>query len=233
MEITERTHGHLVGEYYKVLKEDFGELGIRVFAEATKRYGEERGKRMALRAKKHGFKLDYFAYMSHSEWEPTSNKNFDIREEFLENGDYCTYNYSCPWNDTFKEMDLIECGLEYCKYIDKALVKGFNENLELDVDSVIHNSDYCTFCWKQAKFDKETSKRINEVKKKYREENIKPFIYHIGHLHKVFKTEIINAHEKAGAYSIKRVLDKMESKFGSELVEVLKAFETVDFSIID
>lgn len=46
----EHHHAWIVSDYYRLLLEQFGAAGKRAFVQAAQTYGEQRGKRMAMRA---------------------------------------------------------------------------------------------------------------------------------------------------------------------------------------
>ena len=50
MEWNEFHHAWIVSEFYRLLLERKGEAGRRAFRQAAQTYGEQRGKRMAMRA---------------------------------------------------------------------------------------------------------------------------------------------------------------------------------------
>lgn len=229
MTLTEKHHAFLIGCYYRALKESFGDEGIDTFVEATKRYAEERGRRMALRAEKHGLEKNYRTYFSHGEWEATDPDLFNALEGPGENGDLTTQVYKCPWNTTFREMDLLECGDVYCTYIDRHIVKGFNPELKLDVTSLIHSSDKCMFYWRQANLDETDVRWIAEMKARYRNENLMPFDYHTGHVYRTFRLTILERFDSRGDEVVNRAATCFREAFGGEVLHAVLKYRDTDF----
>ncbi len=231
MKFTERHHAFLVGSFYKVLKERYHEEGVEIFKEATKHYAEQRGHRMALRAKMNGFEKDYTGYFANGEWEATPGE-FEVTEELIENGDLITKVYKCPWNDTFSEMGLLDGGVVYCTYIDKHLVKGFNSCLELDVPTVLHNYDHCTFYWRNANKDEAASELINESRMKNRDVNIKDFDFQTGHLHKAFSKVIRDKLNQNAQEIVSEANNYFSARYGEEAIDIILSYQNHDFSDI-
>jgi hypothetical protein len=231
--MTERHHAYLVCSYYVALKTRFGEKGIETFVEATKRYGEQRGRRMALRAAQHGFAKDYLGYFTHGEWVPTSPDNFAVEETTTDDGDLHTKVYACPWHAQFKEMGMLECGAVYCQHIDKSLVRGFNPDLVLDLTGVLHTSDYCNFYWRGANFNEERAEIIARARAEYGEENIRSFEYHVGHVYRTFSEQVMQDLGPDEGAAVVAVVEKdFALAYGTDaLNEVLKFSET-DFDVI-
>jgi hypothetical protein len=137
----EKTHAHIIGLFYKHLKED----GIPVFIKAAQRYAEQRGNRMALRALRDGVPLNFAAYMAYGEWIGTIP--MEVSEERGKDDLTATVS-TCPWAETFAEMGLVDCGMLYCKEIDRGIVRGFNPDLRFELKSLLHNSDHCVQVFK-------------------------------------------------------------------------------------
>ena len=232
MILSEKHHAFLVSSYYIALKENFGQDGIETFIKATKRYGEQRGNRMGLRATEHGYKRDYLGYFTHSEWKPTNEEDFEIKSKIKLNGDIVAKNKKCPWYSAFLEMGMQECGEVYCQYIDKSLVKGFNPELILDVKSLLYTSDCCTFCFRKAKMNIRAILRMKKAEKKYGRINIKSFDYHTAHIYKTFKEVILEDFGSNGKKAVEQAINAFEMKNGKEALEVLLSFENMDFEKI-
>ncbi len=232
MNMTERHHAFLVCSYYKALKTRFGARGIETFVEATKRYGEQRGRRMALRATQHGFAKDYLGYFTHGEWVPTSPDNFAVEETTTDDGDLHTKVYACPWHAQFKEMDMLECGAVYCQHIDISLVRGFNPDLVLDLTDVLHTSGYCNFYWRGANFNEERAQIITRSREQYGSENIRSFDYHVGHVYKTFREQVLKDFGTDGESVISESLERFEIEYGKEALEQILQYAGTDFDAI-
>ena len=77
MKLNEKHHAAIVLAFYRALRDEYGETGLLAFSMAQRLYGEQRGRRMALRALRDGHKLGYTEYFAYSEWECTP-EFFDV-----------------------------------------------------------------------------------------------------------------------------------------------------------
>ena len=135
----EKVHAFLIGSFYREMKAAKGPAGVECFIKAVQKTAEQRGHRMALRAMRDEMPLDYNTYMAYGEIYATIPGKTEMAGEYP---DAETRVYSCAWHDTFWEMDLAECGLVYCKEIDRGIVRGFNPELLFDrkVCSTMHRA---------------------------------------------------------------------------------------------
>lgn len=106
-------HAFIVSEYYRLLKEKWGEQGIAAFRMAAITYGEQRGKRMAMRTVRDGHPLDYEGYFAYGEY-PSTPAYFDV-DMWDENGVVNEKVTRCPWAKMFAQRGLKECGVVYCR----------------------------------------------------------------------------------------------------------------------
>ncbi len=223
--MNEKHHAFLILCFYKVLDRQFREDGKDIFRNAAKKYAEERGRRMALRAERHGLKKDYTAYLSHAEWTASDPGFFNTQQELQEPGCIVTRVYRCPWNTVFMEHGGIACGQVYCRIIDTHIVKGFNPDLRLDVGSLLYSSDCCTFYWRDGEADEQSLQRIAEITEQYKNENIMPFDYHVGHLFTSFQTEIVKRYGTQGEALIADVIKAIRDEFGDRDVETVLKYQ--------
>lgn len=122
IKLNEKHHASIVLGFYKALAEK-GKQGLDVFVRAAQFYGEERGRRMALRALRDGHPLDYVSYFAYGEWESTPGF-YDVTmtpRPGVVDEQICR----CPWADVFRAADFTACGTAYCREIDRAIVCGF------------------------------------------------------------------------------------------------------------
>ena len=94
----------------------------------------------------------------------------------------------CPWANAWNDGDLVPYGRLYCQEIDKALVRGFNPELVIDVNSTLTNDGKpCEFVFHQAaKPAGDTLIYIQENAARITEQSVMPWEYHCGHLYKTF-----------------------------------------------
>jgi len=203
--------------------------GEKLLRKAVRKYGQQRGKRMALRAKKNGHDLTVANYFAYGEWEvPKDEMDFKLIEK---KPDARLNIFKCPWCDVWKENSLLEYGKYFCKEIDTALVNGFNPDLELKVNSTQTNGEeLCDFVFKDAEFT--FFKMLNLVYKKKIKPGasaIMPWEYHTGHL---FKTvgEVIK-HELGAAADVimETALTNFVQFSSKNHIEIIKKYLDTDF----
>ena len=138
IQFTARHHALFFSSIAKAVIHAIGkEKGETLIRKAVKKYGWQRGKRMALRARKNGHSLTVDNYFAYGEWEvPKNEMDFKLTER----NPHARLNvFKCPWYVTWKESNLLEYGQYFCQEIDTALVSGFNPDLEIQVNSTRTN----------------------------------------------------------------------------------------------
>ena len=175
---------------------------------------------MALRAMRDEMPLDYNTYMAYGEIYATIPGKTEMAGEYP---DAETRVYSCAWHDTFWEMDLAECGLVYCKEIDRGIVRGFNPELLFEQKSVLHNAPCCRLVFKNAALD--NSVPVSGDAKK-------DWDYHCGHYYKTFG-EYVRTVFTDGEEIIKNVDEKFAERYGENYLDVLHGYLETDFNLIE
>lgn len=215
-EFNEEVHAFLIGLFYKNFKNSHGNNGINCFIKATQNIAEQRGHRMAQRALKDGNNLDYSAYIAYGEIKSVIPNKLDVIIQYPD----CELQVSkCVWNNVFKKMNLIECGLVYCKEIDKGIVRGFNPNLEFELKSMIHNAPMCKLLLKNARLDKAIETKT-ETKKSWE--------YHCGHYYNTYRKYAITVFDD-GRDIVENVNNVFVEKFGHQMLEVINNYLNTDF----
>jgi len=141
----------LMGKYAEAL---CGEAGMDALAKGTVQYAKERGLRMAKRCLADGRELSMQSYLLYAEWADTRGwtgiEVSGIVPKFLNHVE------KCAWHIAWKQYDLMRYGAVYCTWVDKNLVKGFNPENEVVIDSVLtHGAPSCEFDWLGADFASE------------------------------------------------------------------------------
>ena len=120
------------------------ERGEPLVLRATTHYGEGRGRRMARRARADGTPLSMAAYLRYGEWSDPNEEA--VQESAVEDSDLRVSVRGCPWHLAWQAHDLLDYGKLYCRVIDEALVRGFNPDLRLNVESTAPNgAESCRF----------------------------------------------------------------------------------------
>jgi hypothetical protein len=180
---TPAQHAIMFALFAKNILEVFGrEEGDRLLLAAVEQYGEERGRRMAQRCSARGKVLDMDSYLAFTEWRYA--KDFEKTPLFDE--PYRAYRIlRCPWVLSWKGAGLAEFGKYYCRVVDKAILKGFNPRLSLEMPSRLSDegAEYCEFHWKDLVVDGAQSARVAAISAEIGESCVKDFIYHTAHIY--------------------------------------------------
>lgn len=122
----------------EVIISNFGDKGREAMAEAVKKYGEERGRRIAELVKSMGKETDLKNFFIYGDFDSRANLTYapNLVEGNLE---ICVTE--CPYDKGCKDWGKEEFGKIYCEYIDKAVLRGYNPDLVLEVPSNMTKGD--------------------------------------------------------------------------------------------
>ena len=224
-------HANLFALIYKAAVDFYGEKGALAADEGTKLYGQQRGGRMAQRAVKDGQPLTMENYLLYGEWVDKNghSKNAVAATEPV----YCTNGIVCGWCEAWKAAGLLEYGKNYCTYVDKNFVKGFNPQLKLDIDSVLsQGGDVCAFRWNG--FAMTDPDGYNAKKAALGDRTVKDFLYHTGHLLSAMKQAIAMqlGNERAERIAAKALIDYSDM-YGVDFMEAVVEESRQDFTVAD
>ncbi|WP_432403527.1 L-2-amino-thiazoline-4-carboxylic acid hydrolase [Wukongibacter sp. M2B1] len=204
--------------------------GERIVRKGVVKYALQRGKRMALRAKANGHELTMDNYIAYVEWK---SQKGEMEQKILARNPHARINvFRCPWHTAWKENDLMSYGRYFCIEVDKALVKGFNEELQIDINGTQPNdAKFCDLIFKDANLTP-----CNMMKLIYKKvinpgkNAIMPWEYHSGHLYKtmgeVIRDELGEEAEEIMSVSLRDFTDK----YGKEAGQILIDYESTDFN---
>lgn len=227
-------HANLFALIYRRAVEQYGEKGAKAADEGTKLYGQERGKRMAKRAIKDGEPLTMENYLIYGEWVDKSglSKNKITATSPI----YFMEVMSCGWCNSWKDAELLEYGKNYCTYVDKNLVKGFNPDLELGIPRVLsQGGETCAFEWNGFKIENEEQmNKFIEKKNALGDRALKDFLYHTGHLFSAMKRALKeNLGEKESESICNKAINDFADMYGKEMANRVLEESKQDFSIVD
>jgi hypothetical protein len=173
-------HAVMFALFAKNILEIFGgEEGDRLLFAAVEQYGEERGRRMAKRCSARGRPLDMESYLAFAEWRYA--KDFEKKPLFDE--PYRAYRVlRCPWVLSWKQAGLAEFGKYYCRAVDRAILRGFNPMLRLEMPGYLsgEGAEYCEFHWKDLAANQA---RAAAAPAETGESCVRDFIYHTAHIY--------------------------------------------------
>jgi hypothetical protein len=195
-----------------------GQTAERVVRKAVRHYGEGRGKRMAVRAEAAQQILNMDAYRAYGEWEvhPGEIVRTVVKEE---KGAVTVRVERCPWSAAWAENGLTAFGRYYCLEIDKALVRGFNPELILEVNGTQPNgSDHCEFVYR------DVSQNLGQ------KGMVMPWTYHAGHLYWSVGEVLVADLARDGRRALARALNRFAERYGDEAAAQIVSYQGVDFS---
>jgi hypothetical protein len=229
--LSETHHAVLFALIARHTIEQFGaNEGEAVIRKAIRRYGNQRGKRMAMRAQANSQDLTMPGYLSYGEWQPSAYDIMSSTKEDIEL-DMRMKVVKCPWNDAWVKYGLIQYGRIYCQEIDDALIKGFNPALTLETISTLSNDGQpCVFIYRDAcSVQKESPTLLQKKQSEPQETNTMPWEYHCGHLYKTFNAVLIDEWGVIGMAAIRSALEEFGSIFGKEATRLILGYQETDF----
>ena len=227
-------HGLLMAWIARHVYQRVGPLkGEAVIRKAIRRYGEERGQRMALRAQADKKELTTLSFLIYGEWSAAPGEV----EQKLEQNNHNNMRLlveRCPWQAVWLENDLLDFGRIYCQEIDLALMRGFNPELHLDVVKTQTNDRQpCDFIFHGSPLSTANSialivgKKLNPGKRA-----ILPWEYHVGHLFKTFSDVLTAELGLVGREAAEAALGEFSTRFGEPAARVVRFYLQTDFTCL-
>lgn len=205
-----------------------GELWVR---KAIRRYGEERGSRMARRALSYGKELTMVNYLIFGEWSAAPGEVQQRLEQNNHNNVRMLVE-RCPWHAAWMKQDLVEYGRLYCQEIDQALLRGFNPELHLDVHKTQTNDHQpCDFVYHGTPLNLSTNLALLIGKKLTPgKQVILPWEYHTGHLYKTMSDVLSVELGAVGREAAEAALAEFAAHFGAEAGQIVHSYLQTDFT---
>jgi hypothetical protein len=221
--LTEKHHAILFALLAKRGIQQFGqEDGEAAMRETVRRYGEQRGRRMAKRALRDHQSLSLSTYLRYSEWRSMTGEGRSISEKQGEN--LINRILVCPWNNAWLEADLQPYGRLYCLEIDAALAKGFNPDAWLEVRRTLSNDgEACEFVFHQA---------VQPVEKAPEEQTVMPWAFHCAHLYYTCREVLRHRFGEAGYQIADNALGEFGSRYENIALEEIQRYANADFEAI-
>lgn len=174
----ETVHTDIVIAFYRAMQKHLPPEQLQaVFLKCVQQYGEERGRRMAMRALQMGYALDFNAYQACGEWASTRPELSDSRPGEPIPGMSHSLNYHCLWCETFRARGASDVGMVYCSEIDRSIVRGFNPDMHFELRGYAHTGECCDFVF--GPYDP-------AVRLARPEDGVKDFAFHCGHMYHSF-----------------------------------------------
>lgn len=226
-----RHHALLFGLMARAIMESKADGGEACLAYAMMRYGRERGGRMRQRCLHYGDTPDMIAYKAYCEWKPeevAEHRSIDLATS----PSHQSRVLQCPWCDFWKEYGLGDYGRHYCDYVDDALVKGFSDELRIELAPVMsRGSEYCEFIWHGADLTEENKAWIAKRRGETRPETTSNWEYHTAHLYHTMTDTLCTCLPTMAADIIRRLRAEYTALINWEALARIDAFRHVDFSV--
>ncbi len=227
-DFNEKTQAYLIIRWGRRLIDTFGDRGREAFLFAARIYGENRGRRMAMRAIRDGKPLDLSSYLQYKEWVSTEymrdRGDANQASSSLSDNIYVKKVTRCPWNLQFTEMGETELGNLYCQVIDTSIAAGFSRSFTYQVPQNLNQGVPCRHVVENA--------GISALPDGIRKEYLKPFDYHCADLHFAFRRTVQSVFGEEGMTVTKQVEQDFREKCGEEMLLYLLSFAGTDFQTI-
>jgi len=227
---SESSHAILFALIARQVITAYGEAkGLPALRKAIRRYGEQRGKRMALRARSNGDELTMANYLVYGEWRYVTDGGHSERVE--DQADIRMLVTRCPWADAWIAAELLPYGRYYCQEIDAALLRGFNPDLLIDVKTTLSNdAEHCEFIYRQAV--QEPGKTLANIRDKaalLENQRLMPWEYHCGHLYQACSLVMGEEFGPKGRVTVQNALAEFALRFGGEAAGTVARYLKTDF----
>lgn len=126
----------------KEVENSCGEEGIKAVREGVKKFGEERGRNIAKRAKLMGHEAVPEYYLSCYDM---GRSTYFSSEDKIENGHVEQVFTKCIFAEQWMQDGNEKYGIHYCEMIDPSIAHGFCENFKCMHDKQFFKDGYCHF----------------------------------------------------------------------------------------
>lgn len=226
-----RHHAMLFAFIVKQTLDKCGEKAHDILLEGVKRYGEQRGRRMAMRAQVDGNPLTVSSYMAYGEWAAEPG-DMDLRFRAF-SPEVNMRNYKCPWYEEWAKRKLLDYGWYYCSVVDAALARGFRADLVLDIlEMRVKGDECCDFYFRESKMNDEEKLKYGKLRNKLGSKARMEWAYHTGHLFKTMKETIIDAFNERGESAVTLALKAYEVEYGYKARGLVEEYEKVDYDLL-
>ncbi len=178
-----------------------------ILKSATRRYGYERGRRMAERAQQAGDGDDFAAFLAYIDWKPGIDWQFS-GEMLPQFPVYSIEVNECGLHSVWSEFGLEQYCSMYCDVFETAIVQGFNPELDLKLPCAIGKGNrICVFVYNGMSFSRQNLKRLTDLQDKLKNTCVRTWEQHTAHLYHTFSQELVRilGQEEASAM-VKKVL---------------------------
>ncbi|QWT55951.1 L-2-amino-thiazoline-4-carboxylic acid hydrolase [Christensenella sp. MSJ-20] len=223
-------HAALFGCLARCTLSTLEEQGPAAVREAVILYGNQRGARMAMRAKAAGLPLDMATYNATREWQvviPGAAHQHPAYKADPTPAYYVSLSSSCPWHAAWEKHGMLEEGLYYCNDVDVALLHGFNPELRLTVTKLLTRGDgYCEMHWQDDLDHKAAEELVQE--RAAAAGKVMGWDYHMCHLYCSFISVLSKYPQCRSILNAAR--EMFEGLYGAGALDALTPWMTCNFA---
>lgn len=208
----------------------FGADGEEAIAVAVGRYGRQRGRRMAMRARIDSNPCNAITYDMYGEWEcfPGQVECLSSAEEHR----FMLRYKRCPWHTEWKHFDLLDYGRHYCSSVDAAILEGFGIADGGLICNRVDGDASCDLVFTGECYTPEAY-REGEIQKHLLGESAKmPWEYHVGHLYQCLRNVVERRFGQEGTRAIKRGLKSYQDQFGESAKKLVLEYADLDYEAL-
>ena len=228
-------HALLYSYIVKAVMETVGhEAGEKTVETATKNYGISRGKRMAARCDRDGFRHDVVGYTTYGEWRQTSGNPSRGAKDLTADPPRSTSD-GCPWYDAWAGEGHMDYGRYYCLYVDEALGEGFfgERAMRLVTEGTRTNgADECLFTFTGGSYSGEDVEEGKRQAEKLGTKALRGWEFHIGHLYHELEKQIRADWPAQADEILNGALAALDARFGEGFSEMVKKNAAQDFETV-
>ena len=210
-----------------------GEEGRKAIQEGMIKYGRERGRRMAERARANGDPVALWTNQAYGEWKPDYPGQMEFGTVHGE-PTLVTSISKCAWCEAWKKYDILEYGREYCVNVDAAVYEGFGEGFGQGVvctpttTSMSWGGECCNFDW-GLPLSAEDQQKVADKKAELGTSAMKDFAYHTAHIYCAIADTLCKAFPGDSHDIISKAVRDYTELFGQEDYDALLEFAPEDF----
>lgn len=206
----------------------YGAAGSEAITDAVKRYGLQRGRRMAMRARIDCNPINAMTYEMYSEWACFPGQ-VECTADVCDG--VCRLHYSrCPWYTEWKHFDLLPYGKLYCAHIDDAILEGFGLHEGRLTSSRIDHHQYCELEFHDPVYTEENNAFYAAEREKLGTKAIMPWEYHVGHLFACLKYSLVQRFGAGSEQIIEKALKDYSTQFGEGALRLIPEWADLDFN---
>ena len=206
-----------------------GEAGRAAIQEGMKRYGRERGARMAARARANGDPVDLWTNQAYGEWKPDYPGQMEFGYVHTE-PTLVTYISKCAWCEAWKKYDILEYGCEYFVNVDAAVYEGFGCGAVCTplTTSMSWGGERCDFDWGKPLSEEDVAK-VQAKKAELGTSAMRDFDFHTAHIYCAIADTLCKHFPEDSAEIINAAVADYIELFGQEDYDRLLDFSPDEF----